>query len=61
MLSVYLSFFPSENQILTKVTHISLESREPSEGVVVLRLLPGDAASSPNVTFSNTSAPACQK
>ena len=30
-------------------------------GTVVLRLLADGAACSPNVTFSNTSAPACQK
>ena len=51
----------SEDQTLSKVFHIYLKSRVPAEGVVVLRLLPGDAASSPNVTFSNTLAPACQK
>jgi len=38
-LTVHLWFFPSENQILSKVFIISLESREPPEGIVVLHLL----------------------
>ena len=60
-LTVHLSFFPSENQVLTEVTHISLESREPSEGAFVLRLLSGVAACSPGALFSTISASACQK
>ena len=52
---------PSENQIISKVFIISMESRDPLEGAFVLRLLPGGAASSPNALFSKVSAPACQK
>ena len=60
-LSVPLFISPGKPYITSKVSINALKSREPPEPVVVLRLLPGGAAGSPNVTFSNTSAPACQK
>ena len=60
-LSVPLSISPGKPYILSKVSIIALKSRYPPEPVFVLRLLPGGAASSPNVMFSNVSALAFQK
>ena len=60
-LSVYLWFFPSGSLISSKVSIISLKSRDAPEGDVVLHLLSGAAASSPNVMFSTVSALASQK
>ena len=55
-LTVPLSISPGKLHILSKVSIIALKSREAAEPVFVLRLLPGGAASSPNVINSNGSA-----
>ena len=58
--TVPLSISPRKLHIRSKVCIIYMKSRYPPEPVFVLRLLPGGAASSPNVMFSTVSTPGCQ-
>ena len=60
-LTVHLCISCGKPSIPAKVCAITMVFREAPEPVVVLRQLSGAAVSSPNVTFSNGSAPACQK
>ena len=60
-LTIHLSNFPSQTTCSFKIAFAAPVFSYPAERVVVLHLLPGGAASSPNVTFCTTSALACQK
>ena len=55
------AYFPREATCSFKNAFAAPVFLVAPERVFVLRLLPGGAAGFPNVTFSNTSAPACQK
>ena len=55
------AYFPRETTCSFKSAFAAPVFLVAPEPMVVLHLLPGGAANSPNVTFSTISAPACQK